>query len=305
MDLEFHQIDLRYEHLRKQDAAKERALLASLDMLGQACPVVVLAQEAAAPFVLVDGYKRLRVLKRLHRDTVRATVWDLAEADALLLERMLRTSRSESQLEQGWLLRELRNRFKLTLEELGDRFERTPSWVSRRLGLVHDLPEAIQEEVRRGRLAAHTAMKVLLPLARANRADALRFLEVLLRAACSTREAVALQAGWHKGGDPVRARILADPRLFLQARAAAQAPDPVGKTGLALLFDDLGALAALARRAAERARNGALGALQPGEAQDAERALHQARSEGQALFTLLEKELSRARSGSTDRHPAA
>jgi ParB-like chromosome segregation protein Spo0J len=152
MDLEFHQIDLRYEHLRKQDAAKERALLASLDMLGQACPVVVLAQEAAASFILVDGYKRLRVLKRLHRDTVRATVWDLEEAEALLLERMLRTSRSESQLEQGWLLCELRHRFGLTLEELGDRFERTPSWVSRRLGLVRDLPEAIQEEVRRGRL---------------------------------------------------------------------------------------------------------------------------------------------------------
>jgi hypothetical protein len=33
----------------------------------------------------VDGYKRVRVLRRLGRDTVRALVWDLGEAEALLL----------------------------------------------------------------------------------------------------------------------------------------------------------------------------------------------------------------------------
>ena len=41
------------------------------------------------------------------------------------------------------------------------------SWVSRRLALVHELPEAIQERVRRGEVGAHGAAKYLVPLARA------------------------------------------------------------------------------------------------------------------------------------------
>jgi hypothetical protein len=40
--------------------------------------------------------------------------------------------------------------------------------VSRRLALVEELPETIQEHVRRGELPAHAAMKHLVPFARAN-----------------------------------------------------------------------------------------------------------------------------------------
>ena len=56
--------------------------------------------------------------------------WDLGEAEALLLERMLRAGDADNALEQGWFLRELRIRFGLSGEELSKRFGRTPSWVS-------------------------------------------------------------------------------------------------------------------------------------------------------------------------------
>ena len=277
MDLEFHQIDLRYESLRKRDPHKERLLLASIDARGQICPVVVLAQKATAPYVLLDGHKRLRALKRLRQDTVRATIWDLDEAEALLLERLMRTGRGESPLEQGWLLSELKDRFGMPLEVLARHFDRTPSWVSRRLGLVLDLPDQVQDEVRKGRIAPHTAMKVLLPLARANRAEALRFLAVLLRAAFSTREAVLLQAGWLQGDDQVRDRIQADPRLFLRA----QETDP------AALKADLRILSGVARRALARAGLSAQQALPS-------RSFRQAESDCLALFSHLQKEPSHA-----------
>jgi ParB/RepB/Spo0J family partition protein len=277
MDLEFHQIDLRYESLRKRDPHKERLLLASIDARGQICPVVVLAQKTATPYVLLDGHKRLRALKRLHQDTVRATIWDLDEAEALLLERLMRTGRAESPLEQGWLLGELKDRFGMPLEALARRFDRTPSWVSRRLGLVLDLPDQVQDEVRKGRIAPHTAMKVLLPLARANRSQALQFLAVLLRATFSTREAALLQAGWLQGDDQVRDRILADPRLFLRA----QETDPAG------LKADLRILSGVARRALARAGSSALQALPP-------RSFRQAESDCLALFSHLQKEPSHA-----------
>jgi len=275
MELEFQQIELRYENLRKQDPAKEHQLLASLDGYGQVCPVVVLAQKADTPFVLLDGYKRLRALKRLKKDTVLATVWALDEPEALLLERMMRTSWSESPLEQGLLLHELQMRFEMSIAELGRRFARTPSWVSRRLGLVRDLPAPVREQVSQGRIPPHTAMKVLLPMARANRTESLRFLEVLLKEWFSTRESVALQAGWLKGAPEVRARILENPRLFLRI----QGENP------AALRTDLKALSGTARRALSRADDEAVLSLAP-------RLVGQAQADCRALFDRLEKEVS-------------
>jgi ParB-like chromosome segregation protein Spo0J len=118
--------------------------------------------------VPVDGYKRVRALRRLGQDLVGATCWDLSEAEALVLDRLMRTGEGVTALEQGWLLHELCVRFELSLEALGRRFARSASWVSRRLALVGELPATIQARVQRGELPAHAAMKHLVPLARAN-----------------------------------------------------------------------------------------------------------------------------------------
>jgi uncharacterized ParB-like nuclease family protein len=76
VQLELHQLTLRYERLRKRSPRDERALLVSLSEIGQQLPVVVI--EEAPSFILIDGYKRVRALKRLARDTVRATSWQVA-----------------------------------------------------------------------------------------------------------------------------------------------------------------------------------------------------------------------------------
>ena len=59
---------------------------------------------------------------------------------------------------------ELELRFGYSLEELALRFDRSVSRVSRRLALVESLPEAIQQQVREGKLSAQLiAMKYLVP----------------------------------------------------------------------------------------------------------------------------------------------
>jgi hypothetical protein len=100
VDVEFHQLDLRYEALRKRSPRREARLLASLAEGGQQVPVVVVAGDGGRQ-VLVDGYKRVRALVRLRRDTVRAVAWDLAEAEALLLERLMRNADGNGALEEG------------------------------------------------------------------------------------------------------------------------------------------------------------------------------------------------------------
>lgn len=124
MELELHQLELRYEGIRKRAPVAERALVGSLAEIGQQLPVIVVGE--AERFILIDGYKRVRALKRLAHDTVRASGWQMSEVEALLLERRMRCV-SEDAFDQAWLLAELRNRFGLSLEELARRFERDKS----------------------------------------------------------------------------------------------------------------------------------------------------------------------------------
>ena len=91
VDIDLHLLDLRYEALRKRSPAVERQLLASLAEVGQQSPIVVV-EAADARVVVIDGYKRVRALRRLTRDTVQATRWELKEVEALLLERLMRVA---------------------------------------------------------------------------------------------------------------------------------------------------------------------------------------------------------------------
>ena len=151
MELEFHQLELRYDRLRIVHPDHERRLLSSLAEVGQQVPIVVVKQDGDEHFVVIDGYKRVRSLRRLGRDTAGSFCWECGEAEALVVSRLWHTGESETALEQSWLLVELHERFQLSLEELARRFTRSVSWVSRRLALVRELPKSIQERVRRER----------------------------------------------------------------------------------------------------------------------------------------------------------
>ena len=175
MRLEFHQLERRGEHLRVRHAGRQRRLLASLATSGQQTPIVVVAVEGQSDrYLVIDGYQRITALEQLGRDTVEALVWPMSEAEALLLDGSLRWAEQQSALEQGWLLAEMEQRFGYGLEELARRFDRSVSWVSRRLALVELLPEAVQQLVREGKVAAQVAMKHLVPVARISLEDCQR-----------------------------------------------------------------------------------------------------------------------------------
>src|ERR1700741_5043444 len=150
-------------------------------------------------YVVIDGYKRIAALEQLGRDTVEAVVWPMSEAAAVLLDRSLRLGQPETPLEVGWLLAELEQRFSYSLEELARRFDRSVSWVSRRLALIELLPEAIQQQVREGKLGAQVAMKYLVPVARINADDCARMAAAFVAHHCDTRQAGQLYTAWRKG----------------------------------------------------------------------------------------------------------
>ena len=297
MDLEFHQLDLRYEELRSRSPAQEKRLLSSLAEVGQQTPIVVVGAAEAPRQVVIDGYKRVRLLRRLGHDVVRATAWDLGEADALLLERMLRAGEADSALEQGWFLRELRDRFQLSGAELGQRFGRTESWVSRRLSLVAELPEPVQRHVRAGAIGAHVAMKYLVPLARANRAIAPHRL--------SSRQMAVLYAAWSGASLKTRELLMKDPVLVLRAHEQTRRARERAQTPAQQMLSDLGSLAGIAGRVYQRTRRGELRGLLAPEREELGHVFSQARREVVRLLKRLEKELDDARPEHPRSDPAA
>ena len=284
MDLELHQLTLRYERLRKRRPREERALLVSLTEIGQQLPVVVI-QEAAS-FVLIDGYKRVRALKRLARDTVRATCWQVAEAEALLLERGLRRG-SEDALDQAWLLAELQERCQWSLEELARRFEHSKSWVSGRLALLQALPISIQEQIRAGIISAHAAMKYLVPLARVNAAAAQALATAMTPLKPTSRQVGALYAGWQSGTERTRELIVQSPQVYLQAQATRETAPP---SATQRFLQDLGALGGIARRAHRILEGRLLAQLGESELIEVTDAFARANADLQRLIQRFERE---------------
>ena len=225
MQLEFHQLERRWQHLRVRDPQRQRRLLASLADSGQQVPIVVVAAEGQVDrYVVIDGYKRIAALEQLGRDTVEAVVWPMNEAGAVLLDRSLRLSEHETALEVGWLLAEMEQRFGYGLEELARRFDRSVSWVSRRLALAELLSEAIQQQVREGKIAAQVAMKFLVPVARQSLEACQRMAGIFAEHHCDTREAGQLYGAWRRGSAAIRQRILDDPALFFKTQRQEKVP---------------------------------------------------------------------------------
>jgi ParB/RepB/Spo0J family partition protein len=245
--LEFHQLDRRLEHLRVHHPARFRQLLASLAEAGQQTPILVIP--SGQKYLVIDGHQRIAALQQLRRDTVEALILDTTtEAEALLLVHSLRTnSEPETALEQGWLLAEMEEKHGYTIEELARRFNRSASWIARRLSLVETLPEAVQQQVREGRIAAQIAMRYLAPVARIDVEHCQRMAQIFAQPHWTTRQAELLYNAWRDArGKQSRERILAEPELFLKAKQQQQTPTK------ATLENDLNQIVAIARRALER-----------------------------------------------------
>jgi ParB/RepB/Spo0J family partition protein len=287
MHLEFHQLDLRWAHLRVREPHRQRHLLASLAESGQQTPiVVVVSNDDSERYLVIDGYKRIAALQQLGRDTVEATVWPMSEAEALLLSRSLRFSPQESALEQGWLLSEMEQRFGYSLDELARRFDRSTSWVSRRLALVELLPEAVQRQVREGSLTAQAAMKYLVPVARISADDCARMAAAFVKQRCDTRQAAQLYTAWREGSRVVRERILAEPELFLKTQ---RQPPMVKPTALEQVERDLEMALAILRRAGRRLTE-ALPEMNVAQQEQTQRSIESARRELNRLAERIGKE---------------
>jgi hypothetical protein len=182
----------------------------------------------------------------------------------------------------------LEQRFGYGLDELARRFDRSVSWVSRRLALTEVLPEAIQQQVRYGKILAQVGMKFLVPVARQSLEDCQRMAAIFAEHHCDTRQAGQLYAAWRKGSPAVRKRILDDPELFFKTQRQAQAKAPPG-TGAELLRD-LEMVVAIVNRAQRRLAGAAVTELDDQQSKAARHQMERIQSQLRRIDETIQPE---------------
>ncbi len=219
LETDLHRMDLRFASLRMRQPRLVDRLARSIEQNGQLVPVVAVAEQADR-WVLIDGYLRIEALRRLSQDTAWVELWDCPLSQALLWVLVRIQDRTWEAIEEGAVIRELITRFALSQREVARQTGRDVSWVSRRLSLVEDLPEALFTAICQGELSTWAATRVLAPLARPNNDQAQTLLTALQGDPLSTRELHTWYQHYQKANRLKRERMLAQPRLFCQALQA-------------------------------------------------------------------------------------
>jgi len=183
----------------------------------------------------------------------------------------------------------LEQRFGYGLEDLARRFDRSVSWVSRRLALVELLPETIQQQVREGKVGAHVAMKFLVPAARINLEDCERMAAIFAQYHCESRQAGQMYAVWRNGSTAIRKRILDAPDLFFKTQRRAE-PNAQAMAGAPELLRDLEMVVAIVNRAHRRLAGAAVTEMDATQHEAVLRQTEQARHQLGRLADRIEKE---------------
>ncbi|MEO5348383.1 MAG: ParB/RepB/Spo0J family partition protein [Magnetococcus sp. YQC-3] len=118
-----------FAELRMRHAASLEQLTQAIAEAGQLVPMLVTAGKEAGQWVLIDGYRRLEVLRRLDIEQVKAQLLPGDEKDAMLLHLAHGQARAWEAIEEAGLIRELHERCGLSLRHIAASIGRHVSWV--------------------------------------------------------------------------------------------------------------------------------------------------------------------------------
>jgi ParB family transcriptional regulator, chromosome partitioning protein len=218
--LEAHQLEPRFAPLRLPDPRALQALERSLALAGQLQALIAVPAEppgTPAPYVLLDGYRRLEALRRLECDTARVEIWHCPLAQALPRVLTAAQARGWAPLEEALLLQTLAIEHGLSQHELARRTGRDVSWVSRRLKLLGALSGELLEAVCAGAVSTWAASRILGPWGRANPQHARALLGALAREPLPTRDLVRWYRHYSESAQRTRERLVEHPALFVAA----------------------------------------------------------------------------------------
>jgi len=207
-EIEIQRIDRRWESLRLPNDLQERALLSSISSCGIREPLQgVMCGET---LLLLDGFKRLRCSQKL--GIQRAPVVSLGADEAGGMLALLRQSNAHalSTLEQAALVDELKARYHLSVTEIARHLERSPAWVSVRLGILSQMSEDVREAIFTGKFPARSYLYTLQSFTRVNKipkSEITEFVHAVSGKDLSLRQIDMLAHGYFRGGSAIKAQI--------------------------------------------------------------------------------------------------
>ena len=155
------ELDEQFASWRLARPERLAVLRRSITLHGVLRPIVV-NQAGAGRAAVLDGFKRLRVVRELGRTEIRVDVLALSEPDARAAMFTYNAVHAGGlcELEEGWIVRALVRDFGVRQKDVATQLGRDKSWVCRRLMLAEQLDESVQGDMRLGLISASVAREL-------------------------------------------------------------------------------------------------------------------------------------------------
>lgn len=217
IEVEWHQLELRYQSLRIHTISAVRQLMLSVHSYGLLVPITVTPSGVQDhPWVVVDGYLRIAALKALKYDLITATIWPIDTAEALIDIYKSNKSRTWEAFEEANLLQELITTHHYSQGHLAKLLGKSEAWICRRLQLITQLPCFVKEAIGQGIVSSWVASRILIPLARANSTHAEQFISYLNNKSHTSREIQSFYEHYMRSNRKIRTDLAVNPYLFFK-----------------------------------------------------------------------------------------
>lgn len=207
--IELSHIDTGYENLRLKDKTREKVLLDSIIMHGINDPLKCIFKDNDN-FILLDGFKRLRCCKRIKLSIVPVACLGNDEVSAILHLIRLSNANNLNILEQAAFVDELYQKHNLHVKEIAHQVERSPAWVSVRLGIIQEMSDVVRDAIFSGTFPVRSYMYTLRQFTRVNKIsknDIDKFVKAVYGKNLSTRNIETLVYGYFRGGKYLKTQI--------------------------------------------------------------------------------------------------
>lgn len=207
-EIEIGKIDRRWEGIRLPNEQQEQTLLSSICAGGIREPLQgVMSGET---LLLLDGFKRLRCCRKLSLQIAPVVSLGVDEAGGMLALLRQSNTRVLNLLEQAALVDELKARYHLSVVEIARQLERSPAWVSVRLGILSHISESVREAIFSGKFPARAYLYTLRSFTRVNKipqTEINHFVQAVSGKQLSLRQIDILAHGYFRGGTALKTQI--------------------------------------------------------------------------------------------------
>jgi ParB/RepB/Spo0J family partition protein len=210
--IELSSIDLRLERTRLRNNSVEQALLDSVAREGILDPLYIAGRDDTQRYLLLDGFKRYRCARKLGMGMVPAEcVADDVATGIVTFIRRNEYGCGITVLEQASLIEELHRRCAMSIYDIAQRLDRSPSWVSMRLGILDDLTPLVREKILSGAFPVRAYLYGIKGFTRVNNIGKERvdlFVGAVSGKQLSTRDLFVLSRAFFTGGKVIERLVL-------------------------------------------------------------------------------------------------